>query len=65
MSRFPSVIDITDFSSDKITQMVQGNRKIGLGVMGFADLLAKLRIPYDTKQAIEVAEQVMGFVQKE
>ena len=57
-----NVVDYSDFPIKKIKDMVLANRRIGLGIMGFADMLYKLRIPYNSDKAIETGAKIMKFI---
>ena len=58
-------IEMSRYPLAAIDRVVKGNRKVGLGVMGWADLLIDLGVPYDSREALALAGQIMGFISEE
>jgi ribonucleoside-diphosphate reductase alpha chain len=60
-----NVIDRYGFAVERVQRTAVGNRRVGLGLMGFADLLYQLKIGYGTQEGFDMAEKVMGIIQEE
>ncbi|MBI2013015.1 MAG: adenosylcobalamin-dependent ribonucleoside-diphosphate reductase [Candidatus Colwellbacteria bacterium] len=59
-----NVIDRFDFPVPQVTELAKKNRRIGLGIMGFADLLYQLGIKYNSKEGLKMAGKLMGTIQR-
>jgi ribonucleoside-diphosphate reductase alpha chain len=60
-----NVIEVNRYPLEEISLRTRENRKIGLGVMGFADMLIKLNIPYNSDSAISIGKEIMAFINNE
>ncbi len=60
-----NVIDVNQYPLPQIAKMTRGNRRIGLGVMGWADLLLRSKIKYDSQKALNLAVKIAAFLRKE
>jgi ribonucleoside-diphosphate reductase alpha chain len=59
------VVEVGRWPSPEIEAMARANRKVGLGVMGFAEILIQLGVPYASRQAVMLAEQLMKFINEQ
>ncbi len=60
-----NVIEVNKYPLPQIEKMTKANRRIGLGVMGLADLLIKMEIKYDTQEAIQIVEKIASYMRKQ
>ena len=60
-----NVVDANVYPLKEIADVTRANRKIGLGVMGFADMLIMLGVPYDSEEALKLADKVISFIEEE
>ncbi|RLG69874.1 MAG: ribonucleotide reductase, partial [Methanobacteriota archaeon] len=60
-----NVIDVNKYPIPETEKITRANRKIGLGVMGFAEMLFKMRIPYNSGEGVKMGEKVMRFISEE
>ena len=59
-----NVIDVNKYPIPEIDRVTKFTRKVGLGVMAFADLLMLLGVPYNSQEGVEIGQQIMGFIQR-
>ena len=60
-----NVIDMNNYPLEQIREMSMGTRRIGLGIMGFSRMLFRLEVPYDSEEGLDMARQVMKFIEDE
>jgi len=60
-----NVIDVNNYPLPQIEEMAKGNRRVGFGVMGLAETLALLKLPYNSDEAVNKAEEIMKFINEE